>query len=68
MAAVLRGESAERSGAEAATVGVLEKKGVPKNFTNFTGKQLRWSLFLIKLQAFRPVALLKKDSNTGVFL
>ena len=29
-------------------------------FGNFTGKQLCWSLFLIELQAFRPVALLKK--------
>ena len=26
------------------------------------------SLFLIKLQAWRPVILLKRDSNTGVFL
>ena len=27
------------------------KKDVLKNFTNFTGKHLRWSLFLIKLLA-----------------
>ena len=27
------------------------KKGVLKNFAKFTGKYLRWSLFLIKLQA-----------------
>ena len=27
------------------------KKGVLKNFANFTGKHLFWSLFLIKLQA-----------------
>ena len=27
--------------------------GAHKNCANFTGKQLRWSLFLIKLQAFR---------------
>ena len=33
------------------------KIGVPKNFANFTGKQLYWSFFLIKLQA-----------HTGVFL
>ena len=39
-----------------------------KNFANFTGKHLCWSLFLIKLQAFRPAAFLKRDSNTGVFL
>ena len=29
------------------------KVGVLKNFANFTGKQLCWSLFLKKLQAFR---------------
>ena len=28
------------------------KIGVPKNFINFTGRHLRWSRFLIKLQAF----------------
>ena len=40
---------------------------VLKNFANFTGKHLCWSLFLIKLQALRPPFLLKRDSNTGVF-
>ena len=44
------------------------KKGLLKNFTIFIGKHLCWSLFLIKLQALRPVTLLKEDSNTGVFL
>ena len=39
-----------------------------KNFAIFTGKHLRWSLFLIMLQAFRPATLLKKDSDRGVFL
>ena len=39
-----------------------------KNFANFTGKHLYWSLFLIKLEALRPSTLLKRDSNTGVFL
>ena len=34
----------------------------------FTGKHLYRSLFLIKLQAWRPATLLKCDSNTGVFL
>ena len=34
-------------------------KGVLKNFAIFTGKHLRYSLFLIKLQA---------HSNTGIFL
>ena len=44
------------------------KKGALKNFENFTGKYLCWSLFLIKLQAWRLATLLKKDSNTSVFL
>ena len=44
------------------------KKGVLKNFANFTRKHLCWRLFLITLQAWGPTALLKRDSNTGVFL
>ena len=44
------------------------KIGVPKNFVNFTGKHLCWSLFLIRLQALKPTTLLKGDSNAGVFL
>ena len=40
------------------------KIGVLKNFPI----HLCWSLFLIKLPAFRPSNLLKRDSNTGVFL
>ena len=36
------------------------KKGVFKKFTNFTRKQLCWSLFSVKLQAFSPATLLKK--------
>ena len=43
-------------------------KAAFKNFAIFTGKCLCWSLFLIKLPAFRPVTLLGRDSNTGVFL
>ena len=35
------------------------KKGILENFGDFTGKNLCWSLFLIKLQAFRP----KRDSK-----
>ena len=31
-------------------------------------KHLWWSLFLKKLQNFRPATLLKRDPNTGVFL
>ena len=51
---------------EAATGGVLWKSCSFKNFAIFTGKHLWWSLFLIKLQTFRPDS--KKDSNTDIFL
>ena len=37
----------------------LFKTGVFKNFAIFTEKHLSWSLFLVKLQAFRLVTLLK---------
>ena len=47
---------------------LLCKKDVLRNFANFIGKHLCRSLFLIGLQAFRPAALLKRDSNTDVFL
>ena len=46
---------------------VFCKKAVLKNFAMFTGKRLCWSLFLM-LQAFGLATLLKRDSNTGVFL
>ena len=39
-----------------------------KNFANFKGKHLCWSLFLIKLLAFRSATLLKRETNTEVFL
>ena len=39
------------------------EKGVLKNFTNFTGKHLCWSLFLIKPQVRVSAALLKWDSS-----
>ena len=35
------------------------KRGVLKNFANFTGKRMCWSLCLIKLQTWRPATLLK---------
>ena len=41
---------------------VFSKKAVLKTFTVFTGKQMYWSLFLIKLQAF-----FKRYSSTGFF-
>ena len=44
------------------------RKAANKDFTIFTGKLLCWSLFLIKLQALRLTALLKRKFNTGVFL
>ena len=44
------------------------KTGFLKISINFTGKHLCWSLFLIKLQAFRTATLLKRGSNTAVFL
>ena len=47
---------------------VFCKKGVFKNFANFTGKHLCWSLFLITLEVFKPATLLKRYSNTGAFL
>ena len=42
--------------------------GVLKYFSGLTRKHLSWSLFLIKLQIFTPVTLLKSNSSTGVFL
>ena len=47
---------------------VFYKKAVLKNFAVFIGKHFCSSLFLIKLQAFRPATLLKRDSDTDVFL
>ena len=44
------------------------KEGVLKSFANFPVKYRCWILFLIKLQAFRLLTLLKRDSNTGVLL
>ena len=38
-----------------AATGGSVRKGVVKNFGVFTEKHQCWSLFLIKLQAFRPV-------------
>ena len=34
---------------------VLLKIGILENFTNFTGKQLCWTFFVIKLQALRHI-------------
>ena len=46
---------------------VFSKKAVLKKFANFTRKHLCWNLFSVKLQAFSPATILKKDSNTGVY-
>ena len=45
---------------------MLLKIGILKSFAIFIEKQLRWSFFLIKLQAFSPATLLERDSK--VFL
>ena len=47
---------------EAAVSQMFFKGDVLKNFVIFTRKRLSWSLFR------RPATLLKRDSNTGVFL
>ena len=44
------------------------KIGSLRNFVILTGKQLCWSLFLIKLQALRPATLFKRHLNTGSLL
>ena len=44
------------------------KIGVLRTFPNFTKKDQCWNLFYIKLQAWKPATLLKRDSNTSVFL
>ena len=44
------------------------KIGALKTFAIFTAKHLCWSLFLMKLQAWRAATLSKRDSNTSVFL
>ena len=41
------------------------KKFALKNFANFTGRHLCWSLFFIKLQAWGPAIFFKK--TPGVF-
>ena len=47
---------------------IFFKIGIVKIFENFVVKHLCWSLFLIKLEVWRSAVLLKRDSNTGVFL
>ena len=44
------------------------KTAVLESFAIFTGKHLRWRLFSIKSQFFRPASLLKRDSITGFFI
>ena len=43
------------------------KISVLKNFSMFTGKNLFWSLLLLKFEAFSPAIFLIRDSNTVVF-
>ena len=44
------------------------KKRFSKIFRKFHRKTPVWSLYLIKLQAFKPATLLERDFNTGAFL
>ena len=44
------------------------KRAILKHFAIFMGKHFCWSLFLIKLQTFRPATLLKRNSNAVAFL
>ena len=47
--------------------GVFYKKGVLRNFTNFTGKHRCQSLFFNKVAGLRPANLLKKSLWHGCF-
>ena len=47
---------------------IYKKAVVLSTFSIITGTHLYWSLFLLKLWAFRSATLLKRDSNAGVFL
>ena len=44
------------------------EKAALKNFTVYTGKDLRWSFFLQSWPRPRPTTLLKRDSKTGAFM
>ena len=44
------------------------KIGALKKFAKLKWKHMCWSLFLKKLQTWRPAILIKRDSSTGVFL
>ena len=46
---------------------VFYKTDFLKSFSKFTGKQLCWNLFLIKLYSSSPATLFKRDSNICVF-
>ena len=46
---------------------MFSKTGVLKNFAIFTGKNLCWSLFLIKFQDWRPTFLFKKRLQRRCF-
>ena len=46
----------------------IKQLGSLKDFVIFTGKHLFWSLFLTTLQAWTSATLLKRGSNTWVFL
>ena len=64
--AIFSGDSTLHSEAVARRCSV--KKVFLKIFPIFIGKRLCCSLFLIKMQAWRPAFLIKSDSSTGFFL
>ena len=43
------------------------KKGVLKNFANFTGKHRCWSISFNKVKGLQSATFLKRDSNKGAF-
>ena len=47
---------------------IIFKLGVPRKFAIFLGKVLREAAFNEITGLFRPAILLKRESNTGVFL
>ena len=47
---------------------VFYKKGVLRNFAKFTEKHMYRSLIFNKVAGLQPARLLKRDSDSGVFL
>ena len=47
---------------------VFSEKRCSRKFRDIHRKNLCWSLFLVKLQTFRPSTLVRRDFNIGIFL